>query len=104
MGFIDIFLTALLSYVICNRIGRKFPKIWVLTLSVIITIPVVLMLLLFIQTELVSPEFRNVESVFGMGFWFTLFGAVFGAFDGRRRGLKKLAEQIDNEAPSDSQV
>ena len=96
MGFIELFLTALLSYIICNRIGRKFPNILVLILAVVFTVPAVLLLLLLIQTELVSPEYRNVNLVFGMGFWSSIFGSVVGAVHGRRRGLKKLAEQIDN--------
>ena len=95
MGLIELFLTALLSYIICNRIGRKFPNILVLILAVVFTVPAVLLLLLLIQT-FVFPGYRNVNLVFGMGFWSSIFGSVVGAVHGRRRGLKKLAEQIDN--------
>ena len=75
--------------------GKKIANVWLLIFIVIGTTLLNVLLLLFIQTELVDPSQKNTLFAIGQGFWMSLTGACVGAWMGRKK-IKKTEEQEYN--------
>ena len=86
--FFNTLIAFLLPYLIVNYMGKKVDKVWLLALIVIGVTILNVLLLLFIQTELVEPSQKNILFAIGQGFWFSLAGACVGAWMGRKK-MKK---------------
>ena len=94
----DIFFNAiiafLLPYLISSHMGKKIAKVWLLTLIVLGVTLLNVLLLLFIQMELVDPSQKNIAFAIGQGFWMSLAGAWVGAWMGRKKMKKNEGTEI----------
>lgn len=95
MGAIDTIFTLFFTYYICNRIGQKYPNILLLLLSVVVVALAMVVILVFVQITLVEPEDSNVVGALGNGFMFSLIGAGYGAWSGRKEGIKRAEQDLD---------
>ena len=92
--FFSTMIAFLLPYYISNYMGKKVAKVWLLTLIVLGVTLLNVLLLLFIQTELVDPSQTNIEFAIGQGFWMSLTGAWVGAWMGRKKMKKNEGPEI----------
>ena len=92
--FFNAILAFLLPYFITNHMGKKITKVWLLALIVVGVTILNVLLLLFIQTELVDPSHKNIAFAIGQGFWMSLAGAWVGAWRGRKKMKKNERIEI----------
>ena len=81
----------IIAFVITSRVAKKFTNIFVLIIVVFVAVLICLTLALAYVFEFTPAEFResSIKMIFGMGFWFSLFGAIYGDYKGRQIGLKR---------------
>lgn len=96
MGFIELMAMIVLPYFVICRVGRKYPNVFALTSLVVIGVIATLAIGLFYVTQTFEAghPFKEmaIRNVIGMGFWFSLFGSVAGAFHGRKWAKKDAAK------------
>ena len=95
MGAIDTIFTLFFTYYICNRIGQKYPNILLLLLSVVVVTIVMVIILFSVQLNFVEAANRNVVGALGNGGALSLVGAGFGAWSGRKEGIKRAEQDSD---------
>lgn len=85
------FVLMIIAFVITSRVAKKFTNIFVLIIVVVVAVLICLTLALAYIFQFTPAEFResSFKMIIGMGFWFSLFGAIYGAYKGRQIGLKK---------------
>ena len=77
-----------ISYFVTHAIAKKFPNIFILVVVVFLTVITCLILGMAYVLELTQGN-REAElrAVLGTGFWFSIFGSVYGAYKGRKISL-----------------
>lgn len=96
MGFIELMVMMILPYFVICRVGRKYSNVFALISFVVIGVIATLAIGLFYVTQ--TFEAGNplkeiaIRNVIGMGFWFSLFGSIAGAFHGRKWAKKDAAK------------
>ena len=97
MGAIDTIFTLFFTYYICNRVSQTYPNILIPLLSVFVVSLLMVVILVSIQFNFVESENRNVVGALANGLVVSLFGSVIGAWSGRKEGIKRASEILDDD-------
>lgn len=96
MGFIELTAMMVLPYFVICRVGRKHSNVFALISFVIVGVLATLAIALFYVTQSFEAghpmKEMAIRQAVGMGFWFSLFGSVVGAFHARKWAIKDASE------------
>ena len=84
-----------IAYFITNTVAKRYANIFILSLVVIFSLLVCLSLGLFYHVQFSPQDYRegSFRMIIGNGFWFSLLGAIYGAYKGRKKTLNKKETQ-----------
>ena len=101
MGFLELLVMMIAPYFVICRIGRRYSSLLMLVLFVVVGVTATCAAGILYAYQLFDAGLirdQSLKTAIGMGFWFSLFGSVVGAFHGRKWANKDAAkaQQLSN--------